>query len=54
MFMFELIWIERGLAFEAEENNICKSLELRKGMALLKECRCFCKAGTRSVDFLGG
>lgn len=54
MLMFELIWVERGLAFEVEGNNICKSLEPRKDMAILRECKCFCKADKKSMGAYGG
>ena len=38
--MFELIWVERGLAFEAEGNNIYKNLE-NKGYGNFKEVQKF-------------
>lgn len=40
MLMFELIWVERGLAFEAEGNNIYKNLE-NKGYGNFKEVQKF-------------
>lgn len=53
MLMFELIWVERGLAFEVE-GNICKSLEPRKDVAILKDANVLVRQIKRVWGLMGG
>lgn len=52
MLMFELIWIERGLALEAEGNNICKNLG-NKGYGNFKGVQKFLQGRYREYGTFG-